>query len=436
MISLLPSALYFYRRHLSSFMPFRLLKEAVMIAYRFGYRASCFTNRLSATSYRMVSLSASSYELAKKQTLLDAPKRVEIPAPHFTGYCSDAASLKNPAINISTPRLEIYEFRDVVLIGGVDFILKDDVAIHHDLFDPVKHHIPAENNGVALVDRSKKTVKLYLKNSPTALGDAVNLIGQCNGNYAHWLTETLPRLALLETQSEYANLPIVVDDGLHENIYRSLELINRNRRAIIRVSRWKPVSVVNCITVSHPGYERYAPHGVRSTEPPAFINVFSRTALSALREAALQGPQNPATSKREIYLARNKTSGNIRHVENLAAIDAVIEANSISRIHPESMTFTDQVMSCQDATVMIAPIGAALANMIFAPAGCTIIALAPYYDQASYFYYSNLSGVLGHSIHYVLGRQTSEKQHPIHRNYTIDPETLSGVIKQVTSLDH
>ncbi|WP_421548526.1 glycosyltransferase family 61 protein [Pseudomonas sp. QD4] len=407
-----------------------------MITYRGLYRAFCLLkNKFNLTTYKMISLSASSEILPCTKILVEEQQTLEIPAPRFSGFCAAQASQKNQAILTRMPRLEIYEFKNVVLIGGVDFILKKDLAIHHDLFIASAHHMPAEYRGVAAIDHSKNTVKFYLTTKSQALDNAVNLIGQCNGNYAHWLTETLPKLALLDAQDRYADFPLVVDDGLHENIYRSLEQINQKRRAIIKIGRWNRLTVANCVTVSHTGYERYAPHGLRSVEPPAFVNIFSRLALRALREVALQGLHEKTTNKHRIYLARNKTSGNIRHVENRTAIDAVIEANNINFIHPDSMTFMEQVFSCKDATVIIAPVGAALANMIFAPPGCTIIALAPYYDQASYFYYSNLSGALGHTIHYVLGQQASDKQHPIHRNYTIDPETLSAVIKRVMSLE-
>ena len=100
-------------------------------------------------------------------------------------------------------------------------------------------------------------------------------------------------------------------------------------------------------------------------------------------------------------------------------------------ITPESMGFTEQVVACVDAEIIIAPIGASLANMIFARSGCKIIVLSPYYDEASYYYYSNLAGVLGHELHYVLGYQINENRHPIHRDYRIKVDDLLLTLQKV-----
>lgn len=430
-------AFYTYRRYLAPFLLFRLLKEVLMCAYRCLYRSYCLlNNRLHVQKYSMIPLATCHSSLPVQKIGIEASNIIEIPAPGFSGYCAETATHQNPAIQIKTPALDIILLTDVKLVGGMDFILAGNLAIHHDLFDPSQHYAPAENTGVASINRADRTLKVYLTEQPIVIEKAVNLIGQCNGNYAHWLTETLPKLALLDAQGAYPDFPIVVDAGLHPNIYKSLDFINQNRRAVIKLGRWKPALVTNCVTISHPGYERYAPHSVSSREAPAYVNSFSPTALKTLRQAALGALDQPKSGGTKIYLARNKTSSNIRHVENMVAIDTVIETHKISVITPETMSFEEQVASSKDAAVIIAPIGASMANMIFAPTGCTIIALAPFHDHAAYFYYSNLSGALGHKIHYVLGPQTNTRQHPIHRNYSITPETLSAVLEQACSNGH
>lgn len=73
------------------------------------------------------------------------------------------------------------------------------------------------------------------------------------------------------------------------------------------------------------------------------------------------------------------------------------------------MSCQEQAVICLDAELIIAPIGATLANMIFAPKGRKVIILAPHYAGANYFYYTHLAAVLGHELTYVLGPQVGPR---------------------------
>jgi capsular polysaccharide biosynthesis protein len=427
-----------YRRYLSRYIFFRALKAVTLAAYRSAHRLRSYASNLPLSgNYQLCALSYCSSDLTVKRIAVDHGEVINIPAPTFTGYCAEAAIKRNPAIKIEAPSLEVFEFSGAMAVGGVDFVFINDMAIHHNLFAPTQHHCPAENVGVASINRINARLDLYLTKKPKMLTTGTSMIGQCSGNYAHWLTETLPKLTILDACEEFYDLPLLVDDDLHPNIYSSLNLVNRNRREVIKVKRWEPAILGKLVTISNPGYERYAPHDFYSREAPAYVNTFSRTALLMLRDTAgeaIEGITRPGA--KAIYLARSHESGNIRQLDNSIAVEAAITANGISMITPESMSFVEQVTACADAKIIVAPIGASLANMIFAPQGCKVIILAPYYEEASYFYYSNLAGVLGHELHYVLGPQTNVRQHPIHRNYCIDVEVLSATLKQVKARAH
>jgi capsular polysaccharide biosynthesis protein len=335
-------------------------------------------------------------------------------------------------IQIESPSLSIFEFDHCMLVGGVDFVFVGDMAVHHDLFVPSVHNCPAENLGLISMKRKENALSLNVSRPPSTLETGISLIGQCSGNYAHWLTETLPKLAVLNVFREYENVPLLVDDGLHPNMYESIQFINENRREVIRVKYGEPVLINRLVTTSAPSYERYVPHGVDSHEAEPYINRFSRPALCKLRSSVSSGMLDTAyaVSKR-IYLARGRKSGNIRQITNASEIEATVLANGFRCVDPEAMTFKDQASACIGAEAIVAPVGASLANMIFAPPGCKIIVLAPYYGEASYFYYSNLAGVLGHEVHYILGKQTKCRRHPIHRDYYVDPEVLACALRTV-----
>lgn len=428
-----PRILRIYRTHLAQFFLLRLLKAFFLAAYRFTYRVrSLMARQPFSGDYQFISACSCGDDVCSRRIVFERGEVVDIPPPAFYGYGSDLATAKNPAIKIDAPALEVAEFRSAVVVGRVDFVFVVGKAVHHDLFVPSQHRVPAENVGVVSINRAMKRMRLRLVGEPVRLVKAVSLIGQCSSNYAHWLTETLPKLPILDACEEYADFPLLVDDGLHPNLYASIDLINKNNREIIKVGSWQSVRVDRLVAVSSPGYERYVPHGIRSREAPGYVNCFSRTALRMLRDATDKAlGSNRSLRDRRIYLSRSEQSGNIRRIGNLDDIEAVISARGIRMITPESMNFQDQVASCIDAEIIVAPVGASLANMIFAPPGCIVVVLSPYYDEANYFYYSNLAGILGHRIYYVLGPQVNNGQHPMHRSYSIDADTLSKTLESV-----
>lgn len=434
-MSFVHSLLRFYRFYLARFFFFRLFKVSSLYAYRYAYRIqSLLTRHPLSGFYKFRSLSDCTNGLCLQNITVTRNESIEIPSPIFSGYCAVIAKSKNPPIRIYSPRLDVFEFHQATIVGGMDFIFIRDTAVHHDLFIPSQHHCPAENIGVVSINRKKNGLVLCLTHDSKKLGTAATIVGQCAGNYAHWLTESLAKIVILDAIPEFSDFPLLVDSGLHPNIYESLELINKNSRKIIVINRWEPVAATKLLAVSHPAYERYVPHGVFSREAGPYVNIFSREALRLLKDAVLDALEvAPITTTRRIYLARDKVSSNLRQIENIQQVEEVIRAKGILSFTPELMTFAEQVAACKSAEIIIAPVGATLANMIFAPSGCKIVVLSPYYEEANYFYYTNLAGVLGHKLYYVLGPQTGQSLHPIHRNYSIDVVVLGETLEELLS---
>lgn len=422
-------ALRVYRKHLSSFFYFRLCKALALASWRRiqGIKSLVVRHPLSGR-YRWLDLSHAGH-LSISRVKVAPGEVIQIPAPSFSGYGAQHAVVRTPALRITSPAVEIFEFGETLAVGGIDFLFFGKKAIHHDLFMPLQHRCPAENVGVISVDLDGDGLDLRLTKAELKVGEVVSLIGQCSGNYAHWLTETLPKLAVLDATERFKDFPLLVDGGLHPNILASVDLINRDRREIIQVPRWAPVRAGRLVAVSSPGYERYVPHTIDSREPAPYVNIFSRAALRELRSAVVTALGDDATNaSKKVYLSRSGCSGNMRQIANNNVIEQIVTECGIQRIQPDTMSFREQVQACMNAELIVGPIGASLANMIFAPPGCRIVSLSPYYDDASYLYYANLAGVLGHQINFVLGKQTSTMRHPMHRDYWIDENALKSVL--------
>ncbi|QDC44298.1 glycosyltransferase family 61 protein [Methylophilus medardicus] len=417
----------FYRRFLSQFLIFRLIKHLLLFLVKKNRKLRAMHSRsVLSGSYKWIALAETQGIIFRQ--CITAPEKIFLPSPSFTGFGAAEASMRTPTRDHTFPEIAIFSFDGATIVGGTDFVLQGNQMIHHDLYIPSEHQCPAENIG--LIDRHKdnKTVDLWLTLAPSSLESGVSMISQCSGNYAHWLTETLPKLALLDSIALFDRTPLLIDDHLHPNIIQSLNLLNKKNRQVITVSKWAPVTVNQLIAISNPGYERYASNGLLSKEPEPYVNKFSAYALKLLRESiinALLELKNSGQSHSDlVYLARSHSSKNLRQIINATELEAFLDAQHVQRVESDHLTFIQQVQACMSAKLIVSPIGAALTNMIFAPTGCKIICLSPYYDDANYFYYANLAATLGHEIHFVLGQQAPTDKHPMHKDYSINVELL------------
>ena len=424
-------ALRLYRQHLARFFFFRLLKLLFLSGYRLGYQFIClFRQHPASGAYDWCALSTVGLDVCSEKRILFDRTTVEVPISRFLGYMADTVSKATPVETIHGPEQAVYALSPAVVVGGIDTVFSGKKAIHHDLFQPVTHRCPAENVGVLSQEYGGSHLQLYLMKHTLSLDRAASLIGQCSSNYAHWLTETLPKLPILDSSTAYAEWPLLIDSGLHPNILTSIGILNKNRRQIIQVERWQPVCLKRLQVTTAPGYERYVSQGLDTSEPAPYRNVFSYDALQLLRSSVaevLQTAGKPET--RRVYLMRSRKSGNLRRLENAVEVENILRCYDIKAVIPEEMSFQEQAIICLDAELIIAPIGATLANMIFAPKGCRVIILAPYYVGANYFYYTHLAAVLGHELTYVLGPQVGPKLQAMHRNYRIEIDDLLTALR-------
>jgi capsular polysaccharide biosynthesis protein len=415
-----------YRRLLSRFLIFRYIKHLLLFLARKTRKFKSTKYKLSGT-YTWEAL-AQTKNITSRLSVF-SEERIYLAAPFFTGFGASEAKSRTPAKVILFPEVDLWTFKDGVVVGGVDFIFVNNQAIHHDLYVPEEHQCPAENLGVIQQrTKDKKNVDLCLTVTPVTIDACFSMIGQCSANYAHWLTETLPKLAVLDSTEKFDKVPLLIDEGLHSNIIESLNLINKKNRPVITINKWSPLIVRQLVTISVPGYERYAAHGLLNKEPAPFENKFSKASLKLLRDIVVASVSNdtPLNSPKKVYLARSWSSKNLRQIANINAVELFLDSQHVQRIQSDGLTFGEQVKACMSADLIVCPIGAALTNMIFAPTGCKIICLSPYYDDANYFYYANLAATLEHEIHFVLGKQKVSRNHPMHRDYSIDIELLKA----------
>jgi hypothetical protein len=381
-----------------------------------------------ATAQRQLSLKGLVFEPSGR-LVVPAPKIIAIPSTMPNSTTTKVAH----QISIDTPKLEVVEIPNALVVGGTNFTLAQSTAIHPDYFNPESDTCPAEHLGVVDIKRAEGTIDFYLRPPTARIEVAANLLGQSTNNYAHWLTETLPKLLIFDAVSGDANIPVLVDSALHSNMYESLRLLNRFRRTVHIVERWGALQCGHLFEISQTAYEPYIPHRLRNNEITDIVNSFSPRALSMLREFA-RAAVTPIVNEgpRRLYLARSKQSNNLRQLINNAQVEALIANYGFTKIESNNLTFAAQVLACMSAEIIIAPVGAALANMIFAQAGCRIVVFAPYFETGNYHFYSNLAAILGHHLVYLLGQPVAKRGvHPTHADYSVEIASLRRALNEI-----
>jgi capsular polysaccharide biosynthesis protein len=329
------------------------------------------------------------------------------------------------------PEEAVYEFRNADVIGGTNLIVQDGCAIHPDICDPHRDMFSCETNGVAtyLLGRNKL---LFDPSTTATIPDGISLLGECTGNYAHWLIETLPKLA--HVRGLYPGVPFLVDGWIHPRLREALAILDADSRRVVPIDRWQMAHVGRLIYPTQPCYT--APENRRyfftgQSDPATSASYpMSPDALESLRSMAVERASTvtPAARHKRVYLKRTAiSSGNPRQMLGSEAVESVLVKEGFHVVDAATLSFPEQVMLLNSAEIVVAPIGAAMANCIFAPRGLKVICLAPYYPGADYHYFSNMMNAADHKLVYVLGEQIEDQNtHIMHRDYRAN---VSGMVQ-------
>ena len=182
------------------------------------------------------------------------------------------------------------------------------------------------------------------------------LAARGDGNYYHFLFDVLPRLAVLERSGLAPVDRWYVPTGTAFQ-RELLEMLGID--AIVDATAHPHVRAETLVV---PG-----PPAMTELNPPWVVG-FLRDRL--LPQAEVRGP------RRRLYVTRGSGANN-RMVSNEAAVRGLLTARGFEPVDPGVLSVREQVEAFAAAEVIVAPHGAALANLAFAAPGATVIELFP-----------------------------------------------------------
>lgn len=300
--------------------------------------------------------------------------------------------------------------------------------VHHELFAPATHkaseedhrrmHINPANDSAQLTGTPLRTVTLP---AAAAFTDAVA------SNYAHWLTEVLPRIVLYTRHACSQGVPLIVDDGLHPNLYESLSIAIGGERVVYTLGKDRRTRVLALDVVTSAGYVPYSSREPR--QPGHSHGVFSARALRAVRDAFQHLMTRPADGMgKRIYVRRN---AGLRKLINDQEVSDVLSSAGFTIVSPETLSFSEQVRLFSQADIVMGATGAAMANLIFCPPGTRVHVLMAQHEEMPYWYWQRLADCVGVELSYGLGEICAAPEKGFHADFKVD---LDSILEALTEL--
>lgn len=232
-----------------------------------------------------------------------------------------------------------------------------------------------------------------------------------DGNYGHWLIESLPRLEVVKRVYGLNGFNFVVSANASPEM----------RKVYIDTLVAMGVSAESIIflpdeTWSIPNLIYPTPLTIQPWVKSPFVVQTLEGLGQALNGVAPNGPER-------LYVSRNNWYN--RRLLNEEPIKELLAARGYIVVHPELYSVSEQITLFSNARLVVGTLGAALTNIVFSRRGVNLLALATermgddfYWDLVS------LKGGLYTSLH---GKAT-ETERGMHSDFTIDIGQLSSAL--------
>jgi capsular polysaccharide biosynthesis protein len=301
----------------------------------------------------------------------------------------------------------LHTFHDVLLDTGYWVVLDRDRAYTRETYSRNFANSPLVCGRVSR-DRGAYVVSFP---PPTLTIDAPCVLLGGDDNYSHWLSRSLLKLALLEGAADA--LPLLVNEDLRPHQREYIQLLGIPQARLLKVPRGQ---VIRC-------RELVVPTTLRNHPQMAARLQWIRSRLGRLLAAENEAGDLLYASRRDA--ARRKMLNEADLEEALADLGfRVIVAGQVS--------VSEQIAAFSRAKLIVAPHGAALTNLIFAPRSAAAIEIAtPSITHMNDF--RTIAGHLGQRMATLIVERYAEEQpadmHEMHWNYSVDVARVVDFVK-------
>jgi capsular polysaccharide biosynthesis protein len=270
--------------------------------------------------------------------------------PPFVGWPSDLPPLE-PATDTVIPRLAVAELPKARVLGRSRALITG----RDDLVQELSHYFGTTH------PRQHPIFAKPFTSPPHRLEGRVGLLASRGDvNYYHFLIDVIPRLGVLEQAPQ-------VERPAHWYVPAQ----TRFQRELLDMMGIKPEDRTDADQVPHIQAETLVVPSIPSVvgeKNPPWVVEFLR---SRLMDATA-----PPAARRPLYVTRRAGLNN-RAVVNEGQLISFLSDRGFDIVDPGELSVADQIGAFASASVIVSAHGAALANLVFATPGTTVIELFP-----------------------------------------------------------
>lgn len=423
---------HIYRKYFKKFFIFRLF---VQLGYRFYV---VFIPKFTLLLKEKIKFESQNDFITEHRitTLKVADAEImECLEPLVLPVCDKVYLQKSSKVEES-PEITITLLRSAQIYGGTNMIIVDDVILYHDLFH-LEYDVTSEelHRRVHIRPKSKLINLLAVDKSPIQLSEGAVFLDACAQNYAHWLSEVLPRVALFCKEDAFKEVPIVVDANLHPNIMDSLFLVTGREREIITLPIGRSLSVDKLYLTSVAGY---VPFGMRKKSffgrffrqevQHKSHGIFNPKAIEVMLKC-LKNVENIEQIRcklpEKIFIRRNT---GVRKIKNSQEIEKLFFKKGYVIVEPEKLTFIQQYQIFNNAKKVAGPTGAGLANLFFCRPKTQVIIFMGKHEDMIYRYWVNMLSSINIDLIYVLCKIVKNRDLGIHADFSVDTSHIEKLL--------
>jgi len=254
-----------------------------------------------------------------------------------------------------------------------------------------------------------------LPRAPRRIDEPCVLLGS-DENYAHWVLRNLLKLSLLEGAGIPAGTRYLVRDDLRRWQREYLELIGIPEGRLLLVPDG---TIVACSRLYVPTQLRNHPHMCEG--------------MAWLRARVAPLLASPQAASDLVYASRREQSK--RRLLNEAQLEAALERLGFRIIVPGEMSVREQIGAFSRARIVVAPHGAGLANMVFAPPGAALLEIlsSAILHMDEFRYLCKAAGMRTRSVvsQDLEAAPAAGEAPEMHRDYRVDVAEVLSVVGEL-----
>jgi len=280
---------------------------------------------------------------------------VRLPPHPFRTQTSSGELRVGPAFVFEIPNVNFWGYYGGAVVTADNAVLAD---LSPEVWGPANHPIYS---------------RWHLPKSRLLTGRiAIGVTPEASGNYYHWLLDLVPRVLLLKHAAQnFSNYDALLLNGSRANYEREiLAALGVPPEKIRYVDSRERFQIASAVF------------------PSMDINVIAPWKVHGLRDLPFSGKQN---QHRRLYLSRARAA--VRRIANENEISEILRHRNFEIVEAENLSWREQANLFAGASVIVAPHGAALANIVFCKPGTRVVEIS---TRAGYGdWYWQLAAVAG-----------------------------------------